>query len=153
VTLRTDDNMIEIRECNAGDFAGVVALLGQLWPDREVDASRIKHIYEKALVSDSQTYLCATNENRVIGFASFTRKHNLWPDGRLGYVDELVVDSQHQNAGIGSKLLDKLVTVARQKGCFRIELDCAFFREGSGAFAFYEKHGFSRRAFVFSRAL
>jgi len=143
--------LVEIRQCHAGDFDEVLLLLRQLWPDKHLNAKRLKTIFNKALVCDSKTYLCATNECRIIGFASFTLKHNMWPEGYLGYMDELVVDSKYRGERIGAELLNQLVALARSKGCCRIELDCAFHRKR--AHRFYKKHRFRSRAFVFSKVL
>jgi len=147
------DRMIQIRKCHAGDFHEVVALMRQLWPQKPFDAERLRPAFDKALVSESQTYLCATDGDRVVGFGSVTWKNCLWHEGHLVFIDELVVNNLYRNKGIGSRLLGELVALARIKGCCRIELDCAFWREETGAFAFYEKHKFTRRAFVFSRVL
>lgn len=115
--------MIQIRQCRGEDFDQVVLLLRQLWLDKPLNPILLHPIFDRALVSDSKTYLCATDEKRVIGFGSLTMKDNLWPEGRLGYVDELVVDAKYRNRGIGKQLLERLIVVARQKGCCRIELE------------------------------
>ena len=143
--------MIQIRQCHADDFDGIVNLLRQLWPDKPINREQLKAIYDRALVSESKTYLCATNEYRLLGFASFAKKHNLWPEGSLGYIDELVVDSNYRGQKIGTQLLEHLIVLARTKGCCRIELDCAFYRKD--AHHFYEQNGFAGRAFVYSRVL
>jgi GNAT superfamily N-acetyltransferase len=143
--------MFRIRKCRVEDFDEVLLLLRQLWQDKSIDPISLRPIFNRALVSASKTYLCATNEKRVIGFGSFTVKDNLWPEGYLGYVDELVVDNEYRNKGIGKQLLEKLVTVARQKGCCRIELDSAFYRKKSHRF--YRRNGFETRAYVFSKVL
>jgi GNAT superfamily N-acetyltransferase len=143
--------MLRIRPCCGEDFNGVVLLLRQLWPDKSVDADSLRPIFDRALVSKSKTYVVATDENLVIGFASLTVKDNLWPEGHLAYVDELVVDSEHRSRGIGAQLLEELAVIARKKACCRIELDSAFYRKDSHRF--YERKGFEKRAFVFSRIL
>ena len=143
--------MLKIRPCRAKDFDEVVLLLRQLWQDKLLDPKSLRPIFDRALDSDSKTYLCATNGKRVIGFGSFTMKNNLWPEGPLGYVDELVVDSEFRSKGIGAQLLRRLVALARQKGCYRIELDSAFYRKESHRF--YKRQGFKRRAYVFSKVL
>jgi hypothetical protein len=84
---------ISIRACHIEDFDAVVSLLRQLWPDKPLNPASLQTIFNEALVSDSKAYLCATDGKRVIGFGSLTIKNNLWPEGHLGYVDELVVDT------------------------------------------------------------
>jgi ribosomal protein S18 acetylase RimI-like enzyme len=141
---------IHIRRCRAEDFEDVVRLLRQLWPDKHVDAASIRMVFERAVASESQEYLCAAQDRHVIGFGSLTIKNSFWNEGFLGYIDELVVDVEYRGQGIGTKLLEQLAAVARQRGCRRIELDSAFHRKR--AHQFYERHGFEARALLFSRA-
>ncbi len=143
--------MIQIGPCRAEDFDGVLALLRQLWPDQPLDRDALRAVYDRALASDSQVYLCAREGERVIGFGSLTMKNNLWQAGYLGHVDELVVDGGSRGQGAGARLLEELLARARERGCRRVELDSAFHREG--AQRFYEGKGFEKRAVLFTRRL
>jgi GNAT superfamily N-acetyltransferase len=143
--------MFSIRKCNAGDFNEVIPLLRQLWTDKAVDPTLLRPIFDRGLASSSKTYLVATDGNRVIGFGSLSLKDDLWPEGQVAYIDELVVDSEYRSKGIGAQLLERLVTTAQEKSCYRIELTSAFYRKDSHRF--YERHGFSSRAYVFSKVL
>lgn len=55
------------------------------------------------------------------------------------HVEEFCVDENHQRLGIGTKLMEALKQLAREKGCPRIELDVWSFNEG--AKQFYEAAG------------
>jgi ribosomal protein S18 acetylase RimI-like enzyme len=143
--------MFQIRPCRNEDFDEVLELLRQLWPDKPLDQAALRTVYDRALASDLQRYVCATNGERIIGFGSLTVKNNLWQEGYLGHVDELVVDGEYRDRGIGTQLLEYIVDLAKQKGCRRIELDSAFHRQK--AHEFYERHGFENRGFIFSKVL
>ncbi len=103
------------------------------------------------LASESQAYFCVGAGPRVVGFGSLTLKDNLWQEGYLAHVDELIVDREHRGKGAGTQLLAHLVAFARQKGCRLIELDSAFHR--NDAHEFYQRHGFADRALLFSKRL
>lgn len=141
----------QIRLCRAEDFDDVVALLQQLWPDQSLNREALRVVYDRALTSDSQMYLCATEGERVIGFGSLTLKNNLWQAGFLGHVDELVVDSKYRGQGAGTQILEELLAKARERGCRRVQVDSAFHREG--AHRFYEQHGFEKNAVKFGKCL
>lgn len=147
--LASRSSSVDIRTCRPEDFAGVLRLLAQLWPNQSLDSNRIRSVFDRALASDRQIYLCATIHDQVVGFGSLTIKNNLWQQGYLANVDELVVDAEQRGRGIGTKLLEHLVALAIQRGCRRVELDSAFHREK--AHGFYEAHGFQKRAYLFSR--
>lgn len=143
--------MLEIRPCRPEDFESVVALLHQLWPDKPLDAPALRRIYDRALTSDRQIYLCVVCDQQVAGFGSLTIKSNLWSESFVAFVDEMVVDAVHRGRGIGTLLLDQLTAWARERGCNRIELDSAFHRKE--AHAFYEKRGFQSRAWLYTKLL
>ena len=143
--------MIQVRPCCAEDFDAVRALLAQLWPDKPLPAASARAVYDRALASDRQAYLCAVDGGKVVGFGSLTIKNTLWPEGPLVSVDELVVDEKHRGRGIGTKLLAGLVSLAEERGCRRVELDSAHHRKE--AHQFYQQQGFENRACLFSKAL
>lgn len=86
-----------------------------------------------------------------MGFASLSVKDSLWQGGGVGYIEELVVDEKSRVQGIGTKLLEHAIALARENGCRRIELDSAFHRKDTHRF--YERLGFESRAFLFSKGL
>jgi len=143
--------MIQIRESKTEDFDSIVVLLRQLWPGKPVDPNSLRKVYGRALVSDRQVYICAIFDHQVVGFGSLTIKSNLWSEAYVGYVDEMVVDEAHRDRGIGTQILDHLISWARERGCNRIELDSAFHRKD--AHAFYERRGFQSRAYLYSKLL
>jgi GNAT superfamily N-acetyltransferase len=95
--------------------------------------------------------MVAYDGETIIGFVTLAIKNSLWQEGNLGWIDELVVDKNHQGKGIGTRLVRAITKVAVNKHCKRIELDSAFHRKQ--AHRFYEKNGFERRAFLFSKIL
>lgn len=143
--------MPEIRPCRAEDFDAVVQLLRQLWPDKQLDLAKLRAVFDRAITADTQVYLCATIGANVVAFGSLTLKNNLWHEGNLGHIDELVVDSGFRGKGIGTRLLAYLEITARRRGCRRIELDSATQR--TRAHDFYEQQGFVSRALLFSKAI
>ena len=108
-------------------------------------------MFDCALVSDSKVYLCAVDGESVTGFVSLTIKNNLWQAAKVGHIDELVVDQKHRGRGLGTRLLNAITAVAKERGCTRVELDSAFHRKE--AHTFYERHGFENRAYLFSKSL
>src|ERR1043165_405112 len=98
--------MIQTRECISEDFDGIVALLGQLWPGKSLDLVSLRRVYDRALISDRQAYLCAMCDQQIVGFGSHSIKSNLWNEAFVGYVDEMVVNGTHRGRGVGTQILD-----------------------------------------------
>ena len=143
--------MTVIRQCTSADFEQILVLLEHLWPDHPLDPDALRPVYSRGLASDLQHYLCAVENEKVVGFGSLTIKNNLWQAGYLAHIDELVVSKQKRGLGIGSALLAAIIGVAKEAGCSRVELDSAFHRVQ--AHAFYQQQGFENRAYLFSKSL
>lgn len=140
---------LEIRDSDESDVEHVLPLLEQLWPDAQLDDVALRAAFKQALSSELGRCLCATIRGKMVGFCTLNVRWSLWQQAPLGHVDELVVDQDYRGKGIGTRLLRRIEAVARQMGCHRIELDSAFHRQS--AHAFYERLGYTKRAFVFSK--
>jgi glucosamine-phosphate N-acetyltransferase len=141
---------VSITNYTESDFEGVFPLLQQLWPATSLDPNLLRRLLGEAISSNSRVLLCARLNECVVGFGSMTLKTYLWYGGLVAWVDELVVEAECRNRGIGRKLLQRLGELAREKGCLAMELDSAFRR--IEAHAFYERLGFEKRAFLFSKS-
>lgn len=143
--------MIKVRELTINDVENLINLLEQLWIDKQIDLTAVKRVIETGLNNDYQVYICATDSENLVGYCSLTIKNNLWVLANLGNVDELVVDSKYRNRGIGKMLMSKIEKIAKEHGCKRLELDSAFHR--TIAHEFYERSGFEKRAYLFSKEI
>jgi chloramphenicol 3-O phosphotransferase len=148
---RRPDGAITVEECREGNVAAVLPLLRQLWPAAALDETRLQETLRQGLASPDHAYRVARVGGRVVGFASASFRENLWQAGPLAHIDELVVDAEFRNRGIGRQLIESLVQLAAARGCRRLELDTAFHR--TDAHRFYERLGFTSRGLVFSREL
>ncbi len=142
---------MKIRTATSEDFGRICELLQQLWPDKKIDKGALKTVMNRALRSSQDIYLCAEIDSGIAGFCSLTIKNSLWQEANIGTISEMVVAEAFRKRGIGTALLGTIVDMARQRGCRRIELDSAFHREE--AHRFYEKAGFEKRAYLFSKEL
>ena len=145
------EHSIIIRPCTERDFNGVVPLLRQLWPDQKPDISALKSVFEHNCKSENHRYLCVERESSLIGFASLLIKKNLWVQGNLGHIEEMIVDQHHRNSGIGKALLIKVIECAENHGCKKIELESSHHR--TEAHVFYRTIGFTDRALWFSKGI
>lgn len=131
------------------DFAEISVLLGQLWPGRELNQENLLRVYMTNLDSDVQKYYVARNENGVVGFITMHIITNLWAQGCLLHIEELVVSESCRELGVGRKLMEQALAVAAARNCRSVEVTSAFHR--SWAHSFYETCGFEKKAFHFIR--
>ena len=140
---------VVIRPTKPEDFDGIKPLLRQLWPTNPIDWNAARDIFHRGLASDQRAYLCAWQGDRIIGFCTLMIRDCLWLQADVAYLCDFVVDQDHRGCGIGTALVEKVVEIARQRGCRRVELDSGFHR--TEAHGFYERRGFEKRAFLFSK--
>ncbi len=142
---------IKIRHSKFEDFQDVFLLFKQLWPDKELHFNDLMTVFIRGIQSDFDKYICAESQGKVIGFCSFAMVNNFWQEGYIAYVYAMVVDGSFRNEGVGTSLLQKAFDIAKMSGCKKIELDSGFPREN--AHKFYERIGFEKRAYLFSKDL
>ncbi|KXZ44003.1 hypothetical protein GPECTOR_75g727 [Gonium pectorale] len=60
--------------------------------------------------------------------------------GKVGHIEDVVVDPEYRGKRLGAMLIDALVDAAREAGCYKVILDCAEANVG-----FYTKCGLTRK--------
>jgi GNAT superfamily N-acetyltransferase len=70
------------------------------------------------LIADEQYFNClvAEVEGRIVGFASFFVAYYSWT-GRGVYLDDLYVNVENRKFGIGKRLLNGVIDLAKAEGC------------------------------------
>lgn len=146
-----DSQQVQIRVACQEDIPSVLGLLRHLWPDKAINETALSNVLSRGMKSGDNVYLCAENSDGMVGFCSMQLHDSLWQESLIAYVETLIVAGKSRGQGIGTRMLDEVIEMARLRECRKIELDSAFHRES--AHDFYESHGFQKRAFVFSKDL
>ena len=100
------------------------------------------HRIEETYLDSGGEFLVAETGGRVVAMGG------LAIDGDQAELLRIRVDPDHQREGVGSRLLARLETVARERGVERLVAETA--RRQGAATEFYPAHGFeeqSRRSF------
>ncbi len=142
---------VQIVTARREDFEQVFALLPQLWPGRQLDREKMLQVYMQALDSKQQEYVIARVADRVVGFISMRIVSNLWAQGNLLQIEELVVDEEYRSMQIGTQLLQKTIVIAEQRDCRTVEVTSHVKR--TRAHNFYENNGFKKLAVHFVREM
>jgi len=121
-------------------------------PGADVLAARLRGL----LAGDETIAILAGTP--AVAVALVTLRPNVWYAGQVALLDELYVVPRLRGQGIGSAIVDLLVSMARGRGVELIEINVD---EGDvDAQRFYERHGFSstepgssERAFYYTQEL
>ena len=140
-----------IRRAEQSDYKEIVPLLSELWEKKEVCEAACERILLETADDGAYALYVAESDDGIVGFCETHMIRSLWQEGATCLVLVMVVRSTCRNRGIGRRLLEEAEREARLSGCLRIELESGFPRVG--AHAFYEKLGYEKRAYWFSRSL
>ena len=111
---------ILIRPAAEADCAAMLELIRELAvferaPD-EVTVSP-EHFRESGFGANPVwwAYVAETGDGVVVGFALYYIRYSTWKGQRM-YLEDLLVTEEWRCKGIGTLLMDKLITVAKEKG-------------------------------------
>ncbi len=139
----------QIDDAVNADFLDIMCLYKQLWPRWDLlDEEKLKAIYQTDLETGRRIYLVARDNDRVVGLCTLEIKDNIHYL-RIGLIDELIVGKTYRNHGVGKMLLDKAVGLAKEKGCYRVELHSNIKR--TDTHRFYESNGFEKNGYYFTK--
>ena len=122
---------MKIEKMTKEDIPQCLELLKQLTISGNFD-------YEEIFEKINSEIFVAKIENKVVGMASiFIEQKLLRFGGKVGHIEDVVVDSDFRGKGIGKKLLEHCISVAKENNCYKVILDCDIDNSN-----FYNKCGF-----------
>ena len=131
----------QIRKAKQEDLKNIINLLNQLSPtsneNKETNLEFLNLILQK-ITNNENYFLCAfESNNKLLGTGMLLIQMNLSHQGRpYGHIENVVVDKQQQGKGIGKKIINHLIEIAKQKNCYKVILNCE-----KHNIPFYEKSG------------
>jgi GNAT superfamily N-acetyltransferase len=143
---------ISVRPATEFDVPALLALYAELHPSDPPPAVQTAHEVWRAIEAQAGRTILVAEAARpagavstVVGTVDCTVLPNLTRGARpFALIENVVVTAGHRRSGIGSDLLDAAVALARQVGCYKIQLLSR--AERRGAHAFYESRGFRASA-------
>lgn len=132
-----------IRELKKEDlWNGFLTTLDSLRQASGIEKSEAEKIVDKINANEDYIIAVAELEGRIVGATTLIIEtkfiHN---GGKVGHIEDVVVNKMHQGKGIGEKIINYILKVAENRGCYKTILDCT-----DEVKPFYEKIGFKHNA-------
>ena len=134
---------ITVRKLQKDDlWNGFLQTLDSLRQASNIDKKTAEKIFDKINSNPDYIVAVAVIEGKIVGSATFLIEtkfiHN---GGKVGHIEDVVVDKKYKRKGIGEKIIIYLLRYAKDQGCYKTILDCT-----DEVKPFYEKLGFKHNA-------
>ena len=134
---------ITVRKLQKDDlWNGFLQTLDSLRQASNIDKKTAEKIFDKINSNPDYIVAVAVIEGKIVGATTLLIEtkfiHN---GGKVGHIEDVVVDKKYQRKGIGEKIIIYLLRYAKDQGCYKTILDCA-----DNVKPFYEKLGFKHNA-------
>jgi len=80
-------------------------------------------------------------EGKIIASVSLLLEQKVIHEcGIVGHLEDVVVDKDYRKYGLGKFIIDKIIKIANERGCYKLIGDCK-----SELLGFYQKNGFESK--------
>ena len=108
----------------------------------DVDVPLAVKLCKSYMENGQYCVVAAQDESRIIGFGALCESHSLYAEGSFGIIQEFYVMPEYRSHKVGQQLIDKIVSVAKDKGWKRLELCTPPVPEFNRTVSFYQANGF-----------
>ena len=67
--------------------------------------------------------IIAINDGLVLGYGTLSTEFKI-RGGKIGHIEDIVIDQNYERKGLGKKILDALYEIAKTENCLKIMLQC-----------------------------
>jgi diamine N-acetyltransferase len=130
---------ITLRKISEVDFEQMVYLF-QEFAEFEKLSDKMTNSIEKMTEEKEffHGFVAETTDHKIIGYATWFFCYYTW-SGKSVYLDDLYVQPDYRGKGIGSKLIHKVIDMAKENKCHKVRWQVSNWNQS--AIDFYEKIG------------
>ena len=93
------------------------------------------------ILGENHHILVVEKDNVLIGTGTIFMERKLTYGGcKMGHIENILIDESHRGNGYGELLVNELLKIGHESGCYRVDLNCSTELED-----FYKKSGFSQK--------
>lgn len=136
-----------VRRAEAKDTEAVLGLAKEFATSFVIDEAAFRASFEALLFATNTLLLVSQVEEQVVGYVLAFSHQTFYANGRVAWVEELVVDAKYRKQGIGKALMHSVEAWAANQGCKLVALATR------RAASFYEAVGYQVSATYFKKNL
>ncbi|XP_043724728.1 glucosamine 6-phosphate N-acetyltransferase-like [Telopea speciosissima] len=151
ISIKQGEERFQVRRLEISDKSkGFIELLQQLSICDFVSDEEFRARFQELKSHGDDHVICVIEDEqsgKIIATGSvFVEKKFLRNCGKVGHIEDVVVDSSARGLKLGQKIVSSLTDHARSVGCYKVILDCSIENKG-----FYEKCGFQHKSIQMAR--
>ncbi|KAL1545704.1 Glucosamine-phosphate N-acetyltransferase-like protein [Salvia divinorum] len=140
-----EEEAFEVRKLEISDKKkGFVELLQQLTVCDSISDEAFEERFREVAKYGNDHLICVIEDEdsgKIIATGSvFIEKKFIRNCGKVGHIEDVVVDSNVRGKHLGKKIIEFLSDHARSMGCYKVILDCS-----SDNMPFYNRCGFKQK--------
>ena len=134
--MSTDE--LIFRKLTVNDYDFFLALINDF---RETTFTKEEFIENlNTILQSSEIYVVECNNKLIATGTIIYETKFIFNICRLAHIEDVCVKKEYRGQGLGKYMLSKLVSIAKEKKCYKVTLDCA-----DTNVTFYEKCNFEKR--------
>ena len=132
---------LNIRKAEISDFNQINALFKEL-AEFEKLPEKMTNTVDRMIEEKNffNCFVAETIDHKIVGYASYFFCYYTWT-GKSLYMDDLYVKNDFRGEGVGSKLINKVISYAKETGCHKLRWQVSEWN--TPAISFYKKLGAS----------
>ncbi|XP_057999612.1 glucosamine 6-phosphate N-acetyltransferase-like [Hevea brasiliensis] len=136
---------LQVRKLEKSDKSkGFIELLQQLTVCDSISEKKFEERFQEINSYGNDHIVCVIEDDqsgKIIATGSvFIERKFIRNCGKVGHIEDVVVDSTARGRQLGKKIIGFLTDHAHSMGCYKVILDCSIENK-----AFYEKYGFKQK--------
>lgn len=139
---------MEIRKITLNDLEKVFEIMKQLYKET-LKFEKFQEIYKLKLTDENSYYIVAVENEQIVGILTAELQTKLHREKKQIFIEDLVVDENCRNRGIGKELLQNAINYAKNNACDIVELTS--YIDNEKAHKFYENNGFIKHSYKFKK--
>ena len=131
-------DLLNFRRLEKGDYdKNYLELLKQLTTVGDISQEKYETTFDKI---GAEVWVVEF-EGKIIASVSLLLEQKIIHEcGIVGHLEDVVVDRDYRKYGLGKFIIERIIKIARERGCYKLIGDCK-----SELLGFYEKNGFESK--------
>lgn len=111
---------IKLRKAEPADFEKILGMIKEL-AEFEKSSDQLTNTVERMTAEKDffNCFMIETPDRKTVGYVVYYYCYYTWT-GKALYMDDLYIKPEYRGQGIGSRVLDRIINLAKETGCHKI---------------------------------